>query len=690
MATYFAPSEWPFIPSGAIPLEGTFLLPVCTTRERLLKMLSILNVWRNVDENDSDYDPIHDIVTALPYIQNPMSSPCMGLSGNDCVDYPTSFTRIIEWIPNNPYAEVQPSYNPWYRLLVDNDITGQRAGDILADLTSIGVDPLEPIPDPSPELPRYRVTVEGTGTLELHMVSVPFGGMAQVQVDGDVLQLTYVDLNQDFASVPPELYSANVWVHEFTTPGVHFVDVTILPRLNDEATAFLGWGGGLRKIVLCGFNEPAAVPMFQFTNECGLEYRFTEADEWTPVPGWTEFAALCFQGPTGAAGEAGAPGQAGPPGYDDDGDVPTPTGAPSEDKRCNVATAIADGALERYQDWLTAWIAVLTDNANDYYAAYNDLVEGAQASLISGAIGAGATGNALPFFIGTALQNVLGIGAIFAGLTAYFAGKDVLNWTAIQTAIADSVFRDEFVCLVMASLGTNGDLTAENWTDIRAGITSLNGASTDAKQDFADFLDASVPVSIARMMALSPVTGADCDHCTDPCSNPYGADHCYTWDFTSSDGGWTLDGFNLGQWVSGEGWKQTTRQQSVRGEYGLRIGKTSSYDFGRTLIRAEVDLFLDVGQRDGSAIGEPFVLHTVVEGTSPVVIQRTTDYDGVLTYAPETGGIELRNGLLVRAAPAVRDSLSAALPVPPGYITLRRVSLWYNGPDAEFTGGTGS
>lgn len=47
---------------------------------------------------------------------------------------------------------------------------------------------------------------------------------------------------------------------------------------------------------------------FRFTSDCGLEYTNDNGTNWIAVPGWSEFAATCFQGPQGPQGETGATG----------------------------------------------------------------------------------------------------------------------------------------------------------------------------------------------------------------------------------------------------------------------------------------------------------------------------------------------------------------------------------------------
>lgn len=116
--------------------------------------------------------------------------------------------------------------------------------------------------------PRFEVRVEGTGTLELHMINVPLGGRALITVDSPPYEgilsdpiafiqslgsALVLDTNLDFTSLPPETDNVDVHEIELTTPGEHVIYVTFVPVLNDELI-FFNQGGGLRKVVLCGEN----------------------------------------------------------------------------------------------------------------------------------------------------------------------------------------------------------------------------------------------------------------------------------------------------------------------------------------------------------------------------------------------------------------------------------------------------
>lgn len=125
-----------------------------------------------------------------------------------------------------------------------------------------------------------------------------------------------IDLNQDIVSLPPETTEEIIIEVEIPTEGEHTVYIYFLPTVNDSLIP-LAFGGGIRSFELCGTLRPCGTPPpapppplegvtelkpeFQFTAECGFEYRLKDQNDevvqdWTPVAGWDENAFLCFGG----------------------------------------------------------------------------------------------------------------------------------------------------------------------------------------------------------------------------------------------------------------------------------------------------------------------------------------------------------------------------------------------------------
>lgn len=114
-----------FMPAGVFPLV------ICTTRERLAKMLTVLHeggkaglaplVWDDPDSGpDFDtLDHIQDLVQALAYLQNPQDSPCYP-SADPCRppfwdDEDAVGEGSIEPLPRCE----DPTAEPWYNNIAD-------------------------------------------------------------------------------------------------------------------------------------------------------------------------------------------------------------------------------------------------------------------------------------------------------------------------------------------------------------------------------------------------------------------------------------------------------------------------------------------------------------------------------------------------------------------------------------------
>lgn len=271
-----------------VPLTGTFLLPVCTTQERLLEMLSTIRTGAVQRKLPPIGDYNIDLYKALEAINNPGANPCMSFSLEDrCVEFQTD-ASIITYAPQNPHTEVgitPPGYLlPPFTLFQDilPDFLPDWFQDIILDLTGvftgyqdndvlvlIGSFPLFAnwFDILTSGLPRFAINVSGMGTLEIHFLNVPLGGRALVSVDIELSPIDIIDgiltdgfklieLNRDYASVPPELDVDNIEEIVLDTPGLHTIYVTFLPVVNDELIP-LQFGGGLRKIEWCADNlEP--------------------------------------------------------------------------------------------------------------------------------------------------------------------------------------------------------------------------------------------------------------------------------------------------------------------------------------------------------------------------------------------------------------------------------------------------
>ena len=182
-----------------------------------------------------------------------------------CIAYPLN-SPWITYGPVNPFTE--PATVPSGYLLPPMTVVkpgdaynliGWHAGDLLTDLERF---PIGSLPTIIPPLgfARLELHLTGTGVVSVHFVNHAFGGIAYVTQDGNPLLADYVELDQDILSIPTEGDSPIIKEYTFQTPGPHILDITFLPWLN-AAISFIGYGGAIRSIELCGIvPDPAYIP----------------------------------------------------------------------------------------------------------------------------------------------------------------------------------------------------------------------------------------------------------------------------------------------------------------------------------------------------------------------------------------------------------------------------------------------
>jgi len=207
--------------------------------------------------------------TITPMIEELMNTTgfCQDLSG-DCLFY-AMFADFITFTPQNPYTQpdlipedyLQP---PFFLNGKDNshNLPQYNQGDVLLDIGSVSLE----LGFDLANAPTIDLCLEHEGTLELHLLSIPLGGVAVVTVDYqpnilDILagiitgDLLIVDLNQDNLSLPPETAKVIIQEIEITEDIEHHVYITFLPVIDDSFIP-IRFGGGIRKIELCGNLTP--------------------------------------------------------------------------------------------------------------------------------------------------------------------------------------------------------------------------------------------------------------------------------------------------------------------------------------------------------------------------------------------------------------------------------------------------
>lgn len=237
-------------------------------------LLGLLEEYRWPDKFVGTPDEIAqalNVIEDLRYIfMHPQNCGEMGVT---CLDYAPS-SPIIEWSPMNPFTQagfVPDGYKipPWEVSTnpVLSAILGLEVGDVISGELGLPVT----TPAINQGLARFRVKLVGEGTVELHLITIPFGGTAVITVDDNPLSTTFVDLIRNVNLTPPENNVISINEFEIKGQGDHHIDVTMIPSFAQTVT-FVGYGGGIRKVNLCGF-EPmqGGKPDNRPFSQCAIE-----------------------------------------------------------------------------------------------------------------------------------------------------------------------------------------------------------------------------------------------------------------------------------------------------------------------------------------------------------------------------------------------------------------------------------
>lgn len=262
-------------------------------------------------------DKSHQIL--FNFMKGLICAPVMQEEG-DCANY-LPYAPFAEYSPQNPYNEpdlTPPDYlmPPFMRNTGFEypELFGYKASDVFVPFGAVNIAPENVF---MLNYPQIKISVRGSGQIELDLLSVQAGGFAVIKVGSppnilDILQeliietgVIIIDLENDSASIPPEsdIVIAEEINIEAAVNETTDVYVVFIPKLNDSLNA-LGFGGGIRSIGLCGFEQDAMMAGIEDVryNELtgGLEKRVDGV--------WTEFATceqLVACAPEGGGGGGG-------------------------------------------------------------------------------------------------------------------------------------------------------------------------------------------------------------------------------------------------------------------------------------------------------------------------------------------------------------------------------------------------
>jgi hypothetical protein len=192
---------------------------------------------------------------------------------SDCLNYP-NYAPFISYLPLNPFNEPDeiPDGYASPPFLINSDLDypesfGYAETDVFVPFTAITIAPENIL---TVNYPTVKISVFGSGQIELDLLSVQQGGYAVLKVGSppnilDILGeiaietgVKVIDLDTDSLSIPPE--TDVVIAEEINIEALAGVQtdvyIVFIPKLNDSLLP-LGFGGGIRTIGLCGFENEA-------------------------------------------------------------------------------------------------------------------------------------------------------------------------------------------------------------------------------------------------------------------------------------------------------------------------------------------------------------------------------------------------------------------------------------------------
>jgi hypothetical protein len=423
----------------------------------------------------------------------------------DCVEY-TPQNAPVWWGPTNPFInpyDIPAGYilPPWVVVPeagVFLGITGLQIGDVITTPLSFPIG----IPPAHPDITKFRIYCFGSGTVEIHLIQFPLGGVALITNDDDPLTLKTVELNRDLLQIPPETVSVLIHETKLETEGSHHIDVTFERRLGDELIP-IGFGGGLRKVVLCGFDIPGeSVDVRQNVDApCTLE-KSADGETWVP------FADL----------------QLCPPKIRTDRDkiqilvdgIWVDLEQPDERQEGDADPAWPEEDLPEGEDGN----CLAAENIVAVFSSSLTIIrQGVDAGLVASVIGATLAGIA-GVFITPALFAAAGLAVASAAAALGTAGIDDM--------LSDDTL-EKFKCAIACNINADGSVTASQYNDLYDQIgDDIDGLKGDIIQNWIDGFG---PVGLTRQGAAGGITTGDCDGC---------CDWLYEVNWTIGADGWTV------------------------------------------------------------------------------------------------------------------------------------------------------
>lgn len=259
-----------------------------------------LTYGRMWDERSGSIADVQTI-SRLIFDQFVNSGPCDDCGADDpgeCRTYIPNSAAFTYW-PNHP--TYQPNLSTPYPFGIytsqwSNDfgllswlselLGGGSASDVWCGFAE-PYDPSDPGELVEAGQPTATFWFNGEGTVEVHYLQIPLGGYAQIQIDNNPFSTRYISMSLDWlTAIEGGINLAQEAIEEFTVtgPGPHNIEIRLFAIVT-ESFPFVGWGGGLRSVVLCGEDMTGVIPVPELrVTDCRLEIRYP-GGEWQEIPG---------------------------------------------------------------------------------------------------------------------------------------------------------------------------------------------------------------------------------------------------------------------------------------------------------------------------------------------------------------------------------------------------------------------
>lgn len=199
-------------------------------------------------------------------------------------------------------------------------------------------------------------------------------------------------------------------------------------------------------------------------------------------------------------------------------------------------------------------------------------------------------------YVGTTGQELVWANAIMAELgfvfpVTAFAFNAFVNWynsvvsqllSQVTFVSTDVVFWSDVTCAIYAAIRTLGYVNASNYATAEANIAAISYTYPWAVAAVAAFWNDVGLQNVQAMQNAGALDDIDCSGCPSP--------WCFYFDFTASNGGWSIfSGVPFGSYISGVGW-QTGPAGSGFNELVI------IFDMGVAVDITRVDFFIQSNQ----------------------------------------------------------------------------------------------